>query len=160
MLDTVVISDKDACCSVVFGTLVGVPVFSVIWSELLLTSAINCPLWSSVYECQIVECAYTSPVRAECGMLAMCFIVCPCQLFLWCVDMLSREDVYSLTIVFSVVNMYFGHLKFCFVYIMVECMSVVVNVILSLRSGMSPPLKHQAPKTHMPSSTRIHHEHV
>ena len=53
----------DVCCSVVFGTLVGVFVFSVMWSELLMTSAISCPLWSSVYECQRVECAFTSPVR-------------------------------------------------------------------------------------------------
>ena len=58
----------DVCCSVVFGTLVGVFVFSVMWSELLMTSAISSPLWSSVYECQRVECAFTSPVRTECGM--------------------------------------------------------------------------------------------
>ena len=32
------------CCSLVPGTLVGVFVFSVIWSELLITSAITCPL--------------------------------------------------------------------------------------------------------------------
>ena len=37
----------DVCCSVVFGTLVGMFVFSVMWSELLMTSAISCPLWSS-----------------------------------------------------------------------------------------------------------------
>ena len=49
-------SGDDVCCSVVFGTLVGVFVFSVMWSELLMTSAISCPLWSSVYECQRVEC--------------------------------------------------------------------------------------------------------
>ena len=54
----------DVCCSVVFGTLVGVFVFSVMWSELLMTSAIS-PLWSSVYECQRVECAFTSPVRTR-----------------------------------------------------------------------------------------------
>ena len=55
MLDTVVISGEDVCCSVVFGTLVGVFgtlvgvfVFSVMWSELLMTSDISCPLWSSV----------------------------------------------------------------------------------------------------------------
>ena len=42
VLDTVVISGDDVCCSVVFGTLVGV--FSVMWSELLMTSAISCPL--------------------------------------------------------------------------------------------------------------------
>ena len=47
-------------------------VFSGMWSELLMTSAICCPLWSSVYECQRVECAFTSPVRTECGMLLMC----------------------------------------------------------------------------------------
>ena len=52
MLETVVMSGNDVCCSVVFGTLVGVFVFSVMWSELLMTSAISCPLWSSVYECQ------------------------------------------------------------------------------------------------------------
>ena len=31
----------DVCCSVVLGTLVGVFVFSVMWSELLMTSAIS-----------------------------------------------------------------------------------------------------------------------
>ena len=36
MLDTVVMSGDDVCCSVVFGTLVGVFVFSVMWSELLI----------------------------------------------------------------------------------------------------------------------------
>ena len=45
MLDTVVMSGDDVCCSVVFGTLVGVFVFSVMCSELLMTSAISCPLW-------------------------------------------------------------------------------------------------------------------
>ena len=46
---------NDVCCSVVFGTLVGVFVFSVMWSKLRMTSAISCPLWSSVYECQRVS---------------------------------------------------------------------------------------------------------
>ena len=65
MLGTVVISGKDVCCSVVFGTLVVVSVFSVMWAELLMTSAISCPLWSSVNECHKVECAFRSPVRTE-----------------------------------------------------------------------------------------------
>ena len=65
-------SGDDVCCSVVFGILVGVFVFSVIWSELLMTFAINCHLWSAVYECHKVECAFTSPVRTECGMFVMC----------------------------------------------------------------------------------------
>ena len=51
---------EDVCCSVVFGTLVGVSVFSVIWGELLMTSAISCPLWSLVYEYQRVENAHIS----------------------------------------------------------------------------------------------------
>ena len=74
MLDTVVISGEDACCSVVFGTLVGV--FSVMWSELLMTYAISSPLWSSVYKCQRVECAFTSPVRTECGIFVMYCMQC------------------------------------------------------------------------------------
>ena len=40
VLDTVIISGEDVCCSVVFGTLVGVFVFSVMWYELLMTSAL------------------------------------------------------------------------------------------------------------------------
>ena len=71
-----VISGDDVCCSVVFGTLVGVFVFSVIWSELLMTSAISSPLWSSVYECHKVECAFTYPVRTECGMFVMYCMLC------------------------------------------------------------------------------------
>ena len=50
-------------------------VFSVMWSELLMISAISCPLWSSVYECQR-ESAFRSPVRTECGMVVMYFIQC------------------------------------------------------------------------------------
>ena len=41
-----VMSGDDVCCSVVFGTLVGVLVFNVMWSEL-------------------------SPVRTECGMFVI-----------------------------------------------------------------------------------------
>ena len=74
MLDTVVISGDDVCCSVVFGTLVGV--FSVMWSELLMIFDISCPLWSSVYECQRVECAFTSPMRTECGMVVVYCMQC------------------------------------------------------------------------------------
>ena len=76
MLDTVVISGDDVCCSVVFGTLVGVFVFSVTWSKLLMTSAISCPPWSSVYKCQRVECAFTSPVMTECGIFVMYCMQC------------------------------------------------------------------------------------
>ena len=67
MLDTVVISGEDVCCSMVLGVFV----FSVMGSVLLMTSAISCPLWSSVYECQRAEC-----VRTECGMFVMYCMQC------------------------------------------------------------------------------------
>ena len=76
MLDTVVLSNEDVCCSVVVGTLVGVFLFSGVWSELLMTSAISCPLWSSVYEYQRVECTFTHPMRTGCGMFVMCCMKC------------------------------------------------------------------------------------
>ena len=57
LLDTMVISGEDVCCSVVVG------VFRVMWSEILMTSAISCSLWSSMYECQRVELVFTSLVR-------------------------------------------------------------------------------------------------
>ena len=63
MINAVLISGDNVCYSVVFGILVGVFVFSLMLSELLMTSAICCTLWSSGHECRRVECAFTSPVR-------------------------------------------------------------------------------------------------
>ena len=100
----------DVCCSVVFGTLVGGFVFSVMWSELLMTSAISCPLWSSVYECQRVECAFTSPVRTECGMFVMYCIQC-CMSVRGC-GVSRRYIGVCYCEMFSVVNVYLKHLKF------------------------------------------------
>ena len=60
----------------VFGTLVGVFMFSIMWSALLITCSISCPLWSSVYERQRVECAFTSLVSTECGMFVMYCMQC------------------------------------------------------------------------------------
>ena len=76
VLDTVVLSVVGVWYSVVFCTLVAVFGFKVMWSELLMTSAISCPLWSSVYECHKAECAFTSPVKTECGMFVMCCMQC------------------------------------------------------------------------------------
>ena len=39
-----------------------------VWSTLLMTFAISFPLWSSVYKCQRVECAFTFPERTACVM--------------------------------------------------------------------------------------------
>ena len=60
MLDAVVISGDDVCCSVVFGTLVGV--FSVMWSELLMTFAI-CKLSFVVISVQVSEWSVHSHLR-------------------------------------------------------------------------------------------------
>ena len=65
MLDTVVISGHDVCCSVVFGTLVGVFVFSVMCSELLMTSAIICPCGHQCTSAREGECAFTPPMRTH-----------------------------------------------------------------------------------------------
>ena len=53
-----------------------------------------------------------------CGVSRMYIYVCYCDMF-------------------SVVNVYLDHLKFC--VLIVEGMSVVVNAMLSLMSVMSPP---------------------
>ena len=78
VVENVVMSGDVACCSVVCGTLVGLSVFSVMCSELLIMSEISCSLWSSVCEYQIVEWAVTSPVSIESGMLVTCRMRCLC----------------------------------------------------------------------------------
>ena len=105
MLDTVVISGEDVCYIMVFGTLVGVFVFSVMWYELLMTSAISCPLWSLVYKCQRVECLFISLVMTDCGRFVMC-----CKQYctsvsadLQYVVVLSRGGIYMFTIVMGLV---------------------------------------------------------
>ena len=72
MLDTVVISDDDVCCSVMFGTLVGVFVFSDMWSELKMTSAVNSPLWSHLRLGMSVVIVF---VIVICLVLLMCTLI-------------------------------------------------------------------------------------
>ena len=121
-------------CSVVFWHSVDVLVFSVMWSELLMTSAISCPLWSSVCECQRVECAFTSPVRTECGnvcdvLYAVLYVRVSCFVVRGYAVSRRYIDVCYCDI-FSVVNVYLDHLKSELCVLMVEGMSVVVNVML------------------------------
>ena len=99
----------------IFGTLVGVFVFSVMWSELLMTSDIS-PLWSSVYGCQRVECVFTSPVRTECGIVVMLHVHISYLVVRGCAVTKRYIDVCNCG-VFSVVNVYLDHLKFCVVRI-------------------------------------------
>ena len=61
-----------------------------------------------------------------------CFVVCGCAV--------SRRYINVCNCaMFSVVYVYLYHLKFCVVCMMGEYMSVVMNVMLSLMSVMSPP---------------------
>ena len=86
-----------------------------------MTSAISCPLWSSVYECQRVECAFISPLRIECGMSV---IYCNAVLYVRVSCFVVRGYAVSRGYIhvcncdmFSVVNVYVDHLKFCVVCI-------------------------------------------
>ena len=112
-----VISGDDVCCSVVPGTPAGVPVSAAMWSELPMTSATSCPPWSSVHECQRVECAFTSPVRTECGMpVIYCMQCCMSVSAVWqCVDVLSwyRNIHFCNCDMLSVANVHPDHLKLC-----------------------------------------------
>ena len=56
-----------------------------------MTYSINCPLWLSVYECQRVECALTSPGRTGCGMFVMCCMQCMSVLFLFVLSLGSSQ---------------------------------------------------------------------
>ena len=68
----------------------------VMWSELLMTYAISCLRWSSVYDCHKVECTFTSPVRTECGMFVMCCMQCCMSVSAGCsVCMCCLEEVYG-----------------------------------------------------------------
>ena len=89
-----------------------------------MTSAISCPLWSSVYKCQRVEFAFTSPVRTESGMFVMCCMQCCMSMsavfsvWMWCLEELYR--CLQLGCV-CVLNVYLDHLKvLCCVYLLLK----------------------------------------
>ena len=67
----VVTSGDDGCRCPLPGTPVGVSVLSVMWLDSESVLETSPPRWSSVYECQSVECVFTSPVIIELGMLVM-----------------------------------------------------------------------------------------
>ena len=87
-----------------------------------MTSAISCPLWSSLYECQRVECAFTSPVRTECAryvcdvLYAVFYVRVSCFVVRGCA--VSRRYIHVCNCdMFGVVNVYLDYLKFCVVCI-------------------------------------------
>ena len=111
-------SGDDDCCSVVFGALVGVFVFSVMWSKLPMTSDV---LYAVLY------------VRVSCFVVRGCAVsrryinVCNCDIF-------------------SVVNVYLDHLKFCVVcingrrYVCCSECNVVSNECIEPTSCLVPPV--------------------
>ena len=85
---------------VVRWCLVGVSVFRVIWSELLTTSAISCPLWSSVYECQKFCVVYINGRRYVC--CSECYVVISPPPILF--DLSVRTVLLLFTVIQSVVK--------------------------------------------------------
>ena len=83
------------------------------------------------------ECAFTSPVIIESGML-VCSLLCLYRWCLWCLGVVFLGDIYMLAMVMP--------LK-CFVRILKSCMSVLmtggvlmcVNVVSDLMYVMRPP---------------------
>ena len=65
----VVMSGEVGCWFVWGGMRVGVFVFSVIWLEFAIMSAISDPRWSSVGKCHWCGCAFMSPVIRWLSML-------------------------------------------------------------------------------------------
>ena len=101
----VVMSGDVGCWCALFGTLVGVSVLSVMWLELESVSEISSQRWSSVYECQSVECAFTSPVIIELGMLVM-----------YCMQFVMSVSVVSMVSCYGVVLWCRG-VSWCYVYV-------------------------------------------
>ena len=66
MLDTVVMSGDEVCCSVVFGTLVGVFVFSVMLSELLIIELLEFVPESVYVDLQYDEITLASTAGSVC----------------------------------------------------------------------------------------------
>ena len=75
-------------------------------SSIFLMEGTPLPLWSSVYECQRVECAFTSPVRTECVydrdvLYAVLYVGVSCFVVRGCG--VSRRYIYMIAIVICLV---------------------------------------------------------
>ena len=90
-----------------------------------------------------MECALTSPVRTEFGMLVICSMQCCMSLSTvsWCGDVVSRGGMYKFVMVKCLVLLMctFIICSSVFCVLIVEGMLVVVNAMLSLMRVMSPP---------------------
>ena len=101
-----------------FGTLVGVSVLSVMWLESV--SEISSPRWSSVYECQSVECAFTSPVIIELGML-----VKYCMQFVMSVSVVSMVSCCGVAV-------FLGAMYMLAMVMSLKCWTAIVVVVIDL----------------------------
>ena len=97
----VVMSGDVGCWCALFRTLVGVSVLSVMWLELESVPEISSPRWSSVYECQSVQCVFTSPVIIELGMLVMYCMQFVVSMVLCCGVAVFLGAMYMLPMVMS-----------------------------------------------------------
>ena len=96
-------------------------VLSVMWLELESVSEISSPRWSSVYECQSVECAFTSPVIIELGMLVMY-----CMQFVMSVSVVSMVSCCGVAVFLGAMYMLAMVMSLkCFVCIFRSCVSVL-----------------------------------
>ena len=117
----VVMSGDIGCWCALFGTLVGVSALSVMWLELESVSEISSPRWSSVYECQSVECAFTSPVIIELSMLVMY-----CMQFVISVSVVSTVSCCGVAVFLGAMYMLAMVMSLkCFVCIFRSCVSVL-----------------------------------
>ena len=77
-----------------------------------------------------MECVFTSPVRTGCGMFVMCCMQCcmsdSCFVVRGCAVSRRYIDVCNCDM-FSVINVYLDHLKFCVVFI--NCRRYVCYVV-------------------------------
>ena len=117
----VVMSGDVGCRCAPSGTLVEVSVLSVMWLELESVSEISSPRWSSVYECQSVECAFTSPVIIELGMLVMY-----CMQFVMSVSVVYMMSCCGVAVFLGAMYMLAMAMSLkCFVCIFRSCVSVL-----------------------------------
>ena len=80
--------------------------------ELESVSEISSPRWSSVYECQSVECAFTSPMIIELGKLVMYCMqfvrsVSVVSVVSWCDVVVFLGAMYMLAMVMSLKCLFF-----------------------------------------------------
>ena len=118
----VVMSGDVGCWCALFGTLVGVSVLECyVVGVRESVSEISSPRWSSVYECQSVECAFTSPVIIELGMLVMY-----CMQFVMPVSVVSMVSCCGVAVFLGAMYMLAMVMSLkCFVCIFRSCVSVL-----------------------------------